>query len=369
MPDNILFYLVFLSQIILISFYFPGKILERVRYVVEKYPPSEYPKLYPVSLDKIEKGQRTFRNMNLLILFAGLVLVVLGFLSGYSPTESEDGIFLTFYFMVQFSPMMVAEFSGFKYFKLMRKANSPTTRKAQLQPRRLFDFVSSTLFGLAVLLYFAFVFFVLYIYQFEFHPESKAFINIITLTVCNLFFAGIIAWNMYGKKLNPHQAHKDRMQQIKLTVKSLVLISIAATLFLAIAVIFDNLDSDKLMPLAMCLYFQLLAVISFQSMTPVLQIDNTDFDVYKAEPGAKISDFVSEDGTETEKRLLLFAGIGLALGLSFGVFLGFKEGATIVGMALIGGIAGVIGMVLGIALACLLNFRKGTSSNQESLVK
>jgi len=55
MPDNILFYFVFLGQIILISFYFARKILSRMRYVVKTYPQSKYPKLYPVSLDIVEK--------------------------------------------------------------------------------------------------------------------------------------------------------------------------------------------------------------------------------------------------------------------------------------------------------------------------
>lgn len=287
MPDNILFYLVFLSQIILLSFYFPKKILSRMRYVVETYPPSEYPKLYPVSIEKVKKGQRTFRNMNLLVLLIGFILVLIGALSGYSPNDNEDGIFLTIYFFAQFSPLILAEISGFKYFKLMREANSRTTRKAELRPRRLFDFISPALFGTAIFMYFAFIVLVLYINQFQFYWGSKAFMNIIILTAGNLLFAGIITWNLYGKKLDPYQAYKDRMRQIGLTVKSLVLISIAATMFLAIVVVFDKFSLDNLMPTVMSLYFQLLAVISYQSTVPVLQIDNTNFEVYKEEPIAK----------------------------------------------------------------------------------
>lgn len=287
MPDNILFYSVFLSQVILISFYFSRKILSRMKYVVETYPPSQYPKLYPVSIDKVEKGQRIFRNMNLLVLLAGLILVLIGFLSGYSPNDNEDGIFLTIYFVAQFFPMILAEISGFKYFKLMRKANSRTTRKAELHPRRLFDFISPALLGIAIFMYFAVIVLVLYINQFQFYWGSKAFMNIIILTAGNLLFAGIITWNLYGKKLDPYQAYKDRMRQIGLTVKSLVLISIAATMCLAIVVVFDKFNLDNLMPTVMSLYFQLLAVISYQSTVPVLQIDNTNFEVYKEEPIAK----------------------------------------------------------------------------------
>ena len=41
MPDNILFYAVFLSQILLLSFYFPRKMLKRISYVLATYPPSQ----------------------------------------------------------------------------------------------------------------------------------------------------------------------------------------------------------------------------------------------------------------------------------------------------------------------------------------
>ena len=43
--SNNLFYIVFLGQILLISYYFPRKLLERMQYVLETYPPAAYPKL------------------------------------------------------------------------------------------------------------------------------------------------------------------------------------------------------------------------------------------------------------------------------------------------------------------------------------
>ncbi len=42
------FYAVVLSQVLLLSFYLPRMIHNRVRQVIKEHPPSEYPKLYPV---------------------------------------------------------------------------------------------------------------------------------------------------------------------------------------------------------------------------------------------------------------------------------------------------------------------------------
>ena len=70
MPEHIFFHLVFLSQILLISFYYPRKILNRMRYVFETYPPSTYPKLYPKPIEYYTKAPRNYRSINLFILLA-----------------------------------------------------------------------------------------------------------------------------------------------------------------------------------------------------------------------------------------------------------------------------------------------------------
>jgi len=56
MQEQLIFYVVFLSQILLISFYFPRKVLQRIRFIVETYPPSTHPRLYPVSVDATFPG-------------------------------------------------------------------------------------------------------------------------------------------------------------------------------------------------------------------------------------------------------------------------------------------------------------------------
>ncbi|VAW45429.1 hypothetical protein MNBD_GAMMA02-169, partial [hydrothermal vent metagenome] len=47
MTNLTLFYVVFITQILLLSIFFPGKILQRMRIIQKKYPKSTYPKLYP----------------------------------------------------------------------------------------------------------------------------------------------------------------------------------------------------------------------------------------------------------------------------------------------------------------------------------
>ncbi len=353
MPDNILFYFVFLSQIILISFYFPRKMLSRIKYVFETYPPSKYPKLYPKPIEYYEKGRRNYRTMNVFILLVGLLLMAV--LLGYSGSSEWDFGNIVFpFFMVQFIPMMLIEMSSFNYYKLMRKADSRTTRKAELHPRRLFDFVSPKLIGLAVLVYLAFIVFILYIRQFEF-PWFGGYGNIVGMTAINLFFAGIIFWNMYGKKQDPYLAYEDRKRQLELAVKQMVFISIAATLFITIEVVLAILDMRNLEPTAMSLYFQLIAVIGLRA----LRIDTINFEVYKEDSSQESNEkesYMMNEEKSSNSHVGAGLWIGLSLGLLFGAFI-VIEGGTVKGFVFGAGIGMVLGMVIGV----LLDLRKGSS--------
>ena len=75
--SNNLFYIVFISQIFLISYYIPEKILERTRHVLKKYPPSEYPKLYPRPTYEYEIGQAKFRRWNRIAVAIGFLTLFL----------------------------------------------------------------------------------------------------------------------------------------------------------------------------------------------------------------------------------------------------------------------------------------------------
>ena len=135
MPEQTMwFYLVFLSQVLLISFYFPRRILGRVKYMVENYPPSDYPRLYPVPISVVEKAQRYYRNMNRIALLVGFLLLATLI---YSPTAQrlKWDFVLTFHIALQFSPLLIAATSGFVYFNLKRKADSRSTRRAELRRR------------------------------------------------------------------------------------------------------------------------------------------------------------------------------------------------------------------------------------------
>jgi magnesium-transporting ATPase (P-type) len=248
-----------------------------MRYVVENYPPSTHPKLYTKPLHIYERSQRNYRNINYFILGAGLVILTLMLITPHDG-DVNNAIAMG-YFMAQMLPIILLDIGSLKEFKLMRKENSSTTRKAELQPRRIVNFVSPALLTIAVITYVAFVLLMIYIDQFDFEWFG-GYWNVAGMTVMNLMFIGVLLWHMYGKKMNPYQAYEDRLIQIKTIAKIMIHTSIVATVFITVSILLSALDVRHLLPVFLSLYFQLLATIGIEAY----RSENVDFDVYKEEP-------------------------------------------------------------------------------------
>jgi len=278
METKFLFSIVFLNQLFLMSFYFPRKIANRIRYVLDTYPPSKFPKLYPMPIEYYEDKQRNYRIINWFILIAGLFLLNYMFINFPEDSHRErwDQALVFAFFMVQFFPVMLLEISSFSLYKIMRKSDSRTARKAELQRRRLFDFISPLLFGLVVFVYAAFVGFIIYFERFN-YPWFAGFLNIVIITGTNLLFIGIAAWNMFGKKLDPYQSFEDRRRQISLSVKQLAIVSIGMTIYVAFTIVAHAYELRHLSSTFMSIYFQILVWIGLRT----IQIDNINFEVYK----------------------------------------------------------------------------------------
>lgn len=282
MIDNFLFITIFLAQILIVSYYLPGRIRNRIRHVFITCPPDKYPNLYPKPVEYYQLALQLFWGVSLAILVAGLVILFVLVvkspdLSASNP-ERWDQALVTAWFFVQMLPMVLLEIGVMKYYRAMRETNPKTTRTAALRPRRLFDFISPIWIGSAILAYVAFAAFIVYMRQFN-YPWFGGYANIVGVTFANLLFAGVVAWNMYGKKLNPHQANEDRMKEIRLVAKQMAFMSIAITLHVTLSIALATWDSRHLQGPIMSLFYQLIALIAFQTV----RTENIDFEVYKGD--------------------------------------------------------------------------------------
>ena len=278
-----LFYPFFLVQIALISWYLPGRMSAHMSSVLEKYPPDEYPKLYPHSLDQYVTSQRRYRMVNNAIAVIGLALVGLMLFVVDHSSFADDGFISeawpAFYGMLQFLPLLYLEFAASSQLKLMRDNNASTKRSADLQPRRLFDYVSPQLLVVAIIAAVAAFTFEMALHDFIWSVERLQRLAILLLV--NGFFLVIGYSLLRGKKPDPYQSSDDRARLVRRNLRSLLFTSIAISLFAVYQSLDSVYDIDYLDALMMSLYFQVVAALSFGYLLHGQLTDDIDFEVYR----------------------------------------------------------------------------------------
>ena len=279
MNHNELLYLVYISQIVLISVVIPFWAVNRVNRMLENYPPASYAKLYPVSLAAINYAISTFKIMNALMVMIGLLILGFTAVNGAEELMNWDTqSMLTITFFLQLLPFLYLGLSGVKYQQLMRQVGQPSKRKAQLTRRNMMEFVPKYLLMAAVISFIAYVLMVIYIQQNPF-PGFVGYWNILFVFLLNVFYFFMIHRIISGKKMDPHQSHDDRMNHTHLVVKLLTMGAILANLFLTINLVLSVLDLRHIGDIIQSLYFQLVALM--MSQTTTYEPDN--YDVYRTD--------------------------------------------------------------------------------------
>jgi hypothetical protein len=294
---SLLFYAVYLSQVLLISLYLPSKLLGHARRLIETFPPADYPKLYAEPLATIDRKLRVYRNLNTGVLFIGLGLLAGAWLSDYR-IAARYGAYPAMvahatYSMLQVLPMVVFSLWGFAYFKRMRAAARGRIRTAELKARRFFEFVSPMLLGTAVAMYLGATVSLVFLdggpgwvgglgARLGLRPAE---VMIAAMTIYNSLFAGIIIWSLYGRKQDPHQTDADRARQIRLVAQGLLMASILLSVFVAGHNLLNVFELWHYGPLLHSVFLQagLTACLwFFATFDPYLRFSPESFEVYKA---------------------------------------------------------------------------------------
>lgn len=254
--------------------------------MLETYPHADYPKLYPKPAEYYVIGQWAFKIANRVIIALGLgVLYAILFLVDHA-NFADDGFISEAwpmaYGLIQFVPLSLLEFSVFRQFRLMRKANTAKTRQADLHRRRLFDFVPPAIVGLAVILFFATFVIDLYVHDFVIAWGHDTVERAIMLTATNLVFVAFGAWTLHGRKQDPHQTSADRSRLIASSLRSMFYTSMAMSVFFITQAADDVYDLDYLDATLVSVYFQAIVFLSIGHVLRSLKLEDIDFEVYKS---------------------------------------------------------------------------------------
>ncbi|MGB5165830.1 MAG: hypothetical protein WBN09_12275 [Woeseiaceae bacterium] len=288
--SNNLFYIAFLGQIFVLSYYLPNRLLARMQHVLATYPPEAYPKLYPRSTEHYKASHRAFKYASRFILALGfLILFAVMFWVDHSTFADHGFISVVWpaaYGVIQFLPLMAIEISEFSHLKQMKKAHASPRRTADLRRRGLTDLVSPALIGTAVLLLAGAILFDLYVHDFAVSLGHDTVQRAIVMIVTNGLLAALGAWHLYGRKLDPHQSADDRAHHISVSLKSFLFVSMALSVFIGVTAADDKYNMEPVEAVIMSIYFQAIALLSLGFSLSSLKVDEINFDVYREDVAA-----------------------------------------------------------------------------------
>ena len=291
MDETILFCFVFLSQVLLISWFYPRRVISRRRYVLQNFPPSTHPKLYPQPTEYYERSLRNFSRLNLVIVVAGLLIIaglLLGTLSGewdgmivtpWSASGEWDAAIVIPFFLVQVFASVSIELWSRKHYKAMAQSPPPRVRTTELRRRKLLNFVSPAMLVVAALTNVAFIAFVLYYRRFEF-PWFTAAGNIAGVAAMLLLFAAAVGISLRAPKPDPYQTQQDRTDLMRLVVKQALAFCIAIPVLSTTQLLIKLYDPELLEPVIASLYCQGGALAMLWPLYSY-RVDKVDFDVYR----------------------------------------------------------------------------------------
>jgi hypothetical protein len=287
--EAILFFVVFASQILLISWLYPRRVVGRERHVLQNYPPSAYPKMYPQPVEYYERRLRNYERLNRAIVVVGfsiLVALIVGtfgtewdgaIVTPWSTSGEWDAALLPF-FLLQVAPIPYFALSALKHQKAMAKA-APRVRTTDLQRRRLVNVVPPAMLITVVLVNVAYIAFVLWYRRFEF-SWFTATGNIALVAVMLIWMGGCVLVMLRSPRADHYQAQQDRLAAIRLMAKAVAAFCIAVPVVTAAQLIVKIYDPDFLEPVIVSLHAQvvMLALLWPASSS---RTDKIDFDVYK----------------------------------------------------------------------------------------
>jgi MFS family permease len=260
----------FMVQILAMSVLYPTWFIRRVRMQTTRLSAEQFAQLYPGGDFGLaqERFLTQYRALNTGIAVLGVLL--LGWLFSYMRRSNWNddpvNVLVGVYFTAQMLPFGFIAWFRSRFNKVLKRSLPEGKHKAMLQRRGLFDFVSPFVVFLAVLIYFLFAAFVMYIRQHPF-PGFGGYLNIGIITLGYVFFAFVVYRTLYGKKSNPLETHADRVHTIGLTVRICVYTCIVVVVFVSLTLALQLLDLQRWAPFTKSVFYVTTTLLCLMGLT------------------------------------------------------------------------------------------------------
>ena len=273
MIESHAFLAAFLLQILVVSVLNPARLIKHVRGWVANFGSQRFAELYP-NFEYRQWADRfatRYRAANFLITVLGVLL--LGWL--YTLTRRPQWVdevtkpVLVYYFLQMSPVVLLGLYAVVRYHKVLLQPSQEVKRKAMLQRRGLFDFVSPVAVLVAVLGYFTFVAFAIYLDLVVHRNEvlSRACLGAIgAVTLVYAVNAFIVYKYLYGRR-NPLVTHEARLHTIGVRVKGSVYSCIVVVGFISLMGTLARPELREWSPFALSVFFVVITLLGFMDLT------------------------------------------------------------------------------------------------------
>ena len=268
MIEVYLFLGMFTAQILGMSVLYPVRLTRLIRTALKNVPAERLAELYP-GVDVGQAHERflaRYRAANTVVVVLGLLL--LGWLISYMQRPNWDGGAVggmcTAYWLLQLSPIILIAWFTIRFNKVHRRLLPEAKRKAILQRRGLFDFVSPFTVLLAILAYFQFVAFMFYVARHPFPGFGGPFANIGIVSLGYILLGTFVMYVLYGRKRDPLQTHADRMRMIRGVANFYAWMLILSPISVSLSIAQKLLDLETWGPFAGTVFFLILTLLNLR---------------------------------------------------------------------------------------------------------
>jgi hypothetical protein len=265
------FLAMFLLQILVMSVLYPYRLSRAIQTGLERIPADRLAEHYPgVDVGRAhERFLTRYRVANAVVVVLGLLL--LGWFFSYMNRPDWDegwvGGMLTVYFFLQNFPIILIAWFTTRFKKLHGRSAPESRRKASLQRRGLFDFVSPLAVVLAVLSFASFAAFMFYVARHPFPGFAGPLVNIGVVTLGFVLLGFVVYRQIYGRKTDPLQTHADRVRTIGVIVNTIVWMCIVLPIILSLSIGRQMFELDTWGPFTGSVVFLLIGLLSFRALS------------------------------------------------------------------------------------------------------
>ena len=272
---------VFASQILVLSFFTPQSRHRLYALMFSRYPQEEYPRLYPVPKERIQRRQAMFRPMHTVIGVAAAIALSVLLVRGGGPMQLAR--WMLYCLLLQILPLYIAMPWSIRLMRAFRAMPPPSVRTAELRQWRLSDFVSPLWVGLG--LAGQLLALVCAAVAYRYHPQALGVILLCVLVSVplSLRMLHVLFVRVPVRRVDPYMSPADtfraRRHRLQILFRGAALLGGYFALMLLYAAQLIRFDFIYLV-VGISIAFQLLgiALVSAQGR----DLERRDFSVYRA---------------------------------------------------------------------------------------